>query len=168
MRGNQRSLRAIAQAVSRGSLEFARTARLTRTRLAHKCPEIWHLYKILYSDLLRGPWDGLHSVAAAAILECGGKRGKRSATPLWLARRGSRHSQSAVAAALCRRTPKVPRVAYPADSSVIQAGHRSPSVDSYRSTVRLFKVRSVVNSVRTEVTIRIHAITVTAVGRGDI
>ena len=29
-----------------------------------------------------------------------------------------RHSQSAVAAALCRRTPKVPRVAYPADSSV--------------------------------------------------
>ena len=29
-----------------------------------------------------------------------------------------RHSQSAVAAALCRRTPKVARVAYPADSSV--------------------------------------------------
>jgi len=29
-----------------------------------------------------------------------------------------RHSQSAVAAALCRRTPKVPGVAYPADSSV--------------------------------------------------
>src|SRR6266699_4212043 len=29
-----------------------------------------------------------------------------------------RHSQSAVAAALCRRTPKVPRVAYPADSSL--------------------------------------------------
>src|SRR6266567_5063975 len=32
-----------------------------------------------------GPWDGLHSAAAPAILECGGKR---SATPLWLARRG--------------------------------------------------------------------------------
>src|SRR5438094_5340541 len=31
------------------------------------------------------PWDGLHSAAAPAILECGGKR---SATPLWLARRG--------------------------------------------------------------------------------
>jgi len=29
-----------------------------------------------------------------------------------------RQSQSAVAAALCRRTPKIPRVAYPADSSV--------------------------------------------------
>ena len=29
-----------------------------------------------------------------------------------------RHSQSAVVAALCRRTPKVPRVAYPPDSSV--------------------------------------------------
>src|SRR5436309_3670596 len=29
-----------------------------------------------------------------------------------------RHSQSAVAAALCRCTPKVPGVAYPADSSV--------------------------------------------------
>jgi len=29
-----------------------------------------------------------------------------------------RHSQSAVAAALCRRTPKLRSVAYPADSSV--------------------------------------------------
>src|SRR5437773_7049231 len=29
-----------------------------------------------------------------------------------------RHCQSAVVAALCRRTPKVPRVAYPPDSSV--------------------------------------------------
>src|SRR6266513_987291 len=29
-----------------------------------------------------------------------------------------RHRQSAVAAALCRRTPKIPRATYPADSSV--------------------------------------------------
>src|SRR6266516_3360437 len=39
----------------------------------------------VHGRLLRGLWDGLHSVAAPAILECGGKR---SATPLWLARRG--------------------------------------------------------------------------------
>ena len=32
-----------------------------------------------------------------------------------------RHSQSAVAAALCRRTPKGSRVAYPADASLIQS-----------------------------------------------
>jgi|SRR5438128_2860048 len=32
-----------------------------------------------------------------------------------------RHSQSAVAAALCRRTSKVPRVAYPVDSSVVRS-----------------------------------------------
>src|SRR5881396_1642466 len=39
----------------------------------------------VHGRLLRGPWDGLHSVASPAILECGGKR---SATPLWLARPG--------------------------------------------------------------------------------
>src|SRR5213596_1390816 len=39
----------------------------------------------VHGRLLRGLWDGLHSVAAPAILECGGKR---SATPLWLARPG--------------------------------------------------------------------------------
>src|SRR5213083_214095 len=37
--------------------------------------------------MLRGSWAGLHSVAAPAALECGGKR---SATPLWLALRGVR------------------------------------------------------------------------------
>src|SRR6266508_1483320 len=36
-------------------------------------------------DILRGPWDWLHSVPAPAILECGGQR---SATPVWLARPG--------------------------------------------------------------------------------
>src|SRR6266516_1458870 len=50
-----------------------------------------------------------------------------------------RHSQSAVAAALCRRTPKVPRVAYPADSSVTRgfwpAGRLFvPSLERLRQT----------------------------------
>src|SRR2546426_9887186 len=41
----------------------------------------------------------------------------------------SRHSQSAVAAALCRRTPKVPRVAYPSDSSVYECSFTYESSD---------------------------------------
>ena len=45
-----------------------------------------------------------------------------------------RHSQSAVAAALCRRTPKVPRVAYPADSSV-NARYSSPENSSFIGTL---------------------------------
>src|SRR5881394_3286142 len=34
---------------------------------------------------MRGPSNGRHPLAALATLECGGKRGKRSATPLWIA-----------------------------------------------------------------------------------
>src|SRR5438105_2289977 len=44
--------------------------------------------------------------------------GKRSATRFGSLGGGFGLSESAVAAALCRRTPKVPRVAYPSDSSV--------------------------------------------------
>ena len=53
-----------------------------------------------------------------ALWSAGASDGKRSATPLWLARRGVPARQSAVAAALCRRTPKVLRVTCPQDSSV--------------------------------------------------
>src|SRR5213592_177863 len=71
--------------------------------------------------LLSGPWDRRHSVVTPGALECGGKR---SATLLWLARRGVPARQRAVAAALCppsvawllrrtgRRTPELLRVAY--------------------------------------------------------
>jgi hypothetical protein len=45
----------------------------------------WNVEANLFRVLLKTPWEGLHSFAAQAALECGGKR---SATPLWLARRG--------------------------------------------------------------------------------
>src|SRR6266536_1877841 len=80
--------------------------------------------------------------ARASVLDCGlpaprlrQAGGKRSATPLWMTRpwhaRARRfHNrrqpiQSAVAAALCRRTPKITFVAYPADSPVINRGLRT-------------------------------------------
>src|SRR4029434_630063 len=70
-------------------------------------------------DILMAPWDGRHSVAAPAALECGGKR---SATPLWFTPRGVPRPQSAVAAGLCGRTPKR-FVAHPPDSSVIHKSY---------------------------------------------
>src|SRR6266516_4926364 len=54
-----------------------------------------------YSAILIRPLDGLHSVAAPVYLECGGKRGKRSATRFGSRDARFRHSQGAVAAALC-------------------------------------------------------------------
>jgi hypothetical protein len=51
---------------------------------------------------LRSPQDGRQPQELAKLLECGGKR---SATPLWLARAAANHNESAVAAVLCRRIP---------------------------------------------------------------
>jgi hypothetical protein len=79
-------------------------------------------------NILKGPWDGRHAVAPAGALECGGKR---SVTPLWLAPRGVVPPQSAVAAALCRRTPK-PDGAFPPDSSVIRGYSRLSVSASFR------------------------------------
>src|SRR5439155_11369225 len=71
-----------------------------------------------YSSILIGPLDGLHSVAALVYLECGASEARPCFGSL-----GTRfqHIQSAVAAALCRRTPNVPHLAYPPACSVNDA-----------------------------------------------
>ena len=50
------------------------------------------------------------------------------------------YRQSAVAAALCRRTPKAPRVAYPADSSVSVSRSAAEGADDKSSAPSLQSV----------------------------